>query len=83
MLKYLILAILLLIAAIVIILRISAGRNSVSVPSNEVYTSDVVDDDLDDPYRENDWLDNSYKDNDYLEDDYNENNVVEMDDTMF
>lgn len=82
MLKYLILGILVLIATIVIILRISAG-NGLNIKSQEVYSSDVIDDDLDDPYRENDWLDNSYNDNDYLEDDYNENNVVEIDDTMF
>lgn len=82
MLKYLILGILVLIAVIVIILRISAG-GGLNIKSQEVYSSDVIDDDLDDPYRENDWLDNSYNDNDYLEDDYNENNVVEIDDTMF
>lgn len=82
MLKYLILGILVLIATIVIILRISAG-NGLNIKSQEVYSSDVIDDDLDDPYRENDWLDNSYNDNDYLEDDYNENNVVEIDDNMF
>ena len=44
-------------------------------------TSDVIDDDTDDPYYENDWHDVAYNDNDFAEDDYNRE--IEVFDDMF
>lgn len=38
--------------------------------SGEIFTSDVIDDDIDDRYRENDWSEVSYYDNDFKDDNY-------------
>ena len=80
MLMYIILGCLILIAFIFILLVTFAHGHSYR-GQNELLTSDVIDDDTDDPYYENDWHDIAYNDNDFAEDDYNRE--IEMFDNMF
>ena len=40
--------------------------------SPELFTEDVVDEDLDDPYNESDWTDIAYNSDSWKEDDYND-----------
>ena len=80
MIKYIILGCLILIAFVFIILMQQAHGYSYK-GDKEVLSSDVIDDDIDDPYHENDWEDVAYNENDFEEDDYN--SELEMFDDMF
>lgn len=80
MIKYIILGCLILIAFIFILLVQFAHGHSYR-GENELLTSDVVDDDTDDPYHENDWDDVAYNENDFDEDNYNVE--LEMFDDMY
>ena len=78
--KFILLGAMILIAIIFIIIKSRAnniiykGQNKLlEKNSMELFTSDVIDDDFDDPYRENDWSDVAYNENDYAEDDFNYN----------
>jgi len=79
MLGYILLGSLLLVAVLFISL-VQATRGTTLRGREELLTSDVVDDDTDDPYLENDWHDIAYNDNDFAEDDYNRE--IEMFDDM-
>ena len=78
--KLFILIVLIIVAVIFILVIFKVnGVKYIKDDTSEVFTSDTIDDDLDDPYYENDWKDIAYHENDYEEDDYN----IEFYDDLF
>ena len=69
---YILLGAMILIALIFLtLIQKAKGSRYIGQNSRELFTSDVIDDDTDDPYFENDWKDISYIENDFKEDDWN------------